>query len=87
MRNSTVFQHLKAHGQLLDAEIAAALGISLAEVQAILLSLSTRGEISMCTVTRFDQGQPVTGMLCRVLGTIPKGTPGKKPKSMMESEE
>jgi hypothetical protein len=44
-----------------------------------LSDLSARGEISRCNVTRFNDGKPVEGMLCRVAGSIPPATPGRKP--------
>ncbi|MGZ8257904.1 MAG: hypothetical protein ACXWTR_01865 [Methylotenera sp.] len=53
--------------------------ISLLNVRATLKALSERGEVSSCTVTRFSNGKPVEGMLCRVAGTIPPKAPGRKP--------
>lgn len=79
MHTTTILQYLKKHGQLLDSEIAAATGIPLAKVRFSLSELSTRGEISRCSVTRFNDGKPVEGMLCRIAGYIPPPTPGRKP--------
>ncbi len=79
MHSASILQYLKKHGQQLDSEIAAATRISLTDVRLSLSDLSTRGEISRCSVTRFDEGKPIERMLCRVAGTIPATTPGRKP--------
>lgn len=81
MQNTPVLQCLKKHGQLLDSEIAAATGIPLSQVRITLTDLSERGEISSCSVTRFNDGKLVKGTLCRVSGFIPAAAPGRKPGS------
>jgi len=79
MTTTTILQYLKKHGQLLDSEIAAATGIPLSKVRFSLADLSARGEISRCNVTRFNDGKPVEGLLCRIAGFIPPPAPGRKP--------
>jgi predicted ArsR family transcriptional regulator len=79
MHADTILQYLKKHGQHLDAEIASATGIPLKTVRLTLSDLSSHGEISLCSVTRFNDGKPVEGMLCRVAGSIPPKAPGRKP--------
>lgn len=79
MHATPILQYLKKHGQQLDLEIAAAMGISLPKVRLSLSDLSARGEISSCSVTRFNGGKTVEGMLCRVAGFIPPSAPGPKP--------
>jgi len=79
MHTTPVLDYLKKHGQQLDSEIAAATGIPLSKVRISLSDLSARGEISRCSVTRFNDGKPVEGMLCRVAGFIPPSAPGRKP--------
>ena len=79
MHSSPVLQYLKKHGQRLDSEIATDTGISLRQVRISLTDLSARGEISKCSVTRFHDGNPVKGILCRVSGYIPPAAPGRKP--------
>ena len=79
MHTAPILQHLKKHGQLLDLEIAAATGIPLSKVRSSLSDLSARGEISRCSVTRFDNGKAVEAMLCRISGYVPKPAPGRKP--------
>lgn len=74
-----ILQYLKKHGQRLDSEIASATGIPLKAVRASISDLSSRGEISRCSVTRFNDGKPVEGILCRISGSIPPSTPGRKP--------
>lgn len=81
MHTTTILQYLKKNGQHLDSEIASATGIPLQLVRVSLSSLSSRGEISHCRVTRFNDGKPVEGILCRVAGTIPPKAPGRKPGS------
>lgn len=79
MHTAPILQYLKKHGQKLDAEIAAATGIPLPKVRVSLSDLSARGEISRCSVTRFNDGKAIEGMLCRVSGFIPPSAPGPKP--------
>ena len=83
MYATPILQHLKKHGQQIDAEIAEATGIPLSKVRASLSVLSSRGEISRCSVTRFNDGKPVEGMLCRLSGTIPPKAPGRKPGTLV----
>jgi transcription initiation factor IIE alpha subunit len=51
LHTSSVFLHLKKHGQLLDSEIAAATGIALPDVHDSISKLVEQGEISRCSVT------------------------------------
>ncbi len=74
-----IMQYLKANGQRLDTEIAAAVHMPLAKVRTLLANLSAQGEISKCSVTRFNNGEKIEGMLCRVAGYIPPKAPGRKP--------
>ncbi|MSP86035.1 MAG: transcriptional regulator [Methylotenera sp.] len=81
MHATQILQYLKKHGQLADWEIASAMDMTLSNVRSSLTILSERGDISRCTVTRFLDGKPVEGMLCRVAGTIPPKAPGRKPST------
>jgi hypothetical protein len=85
MHTAPILEHLKKHGQLLDLEIAAATGIPLPKVRSSLSDLSARGEISRCSVTRFDNGKPVDAILCRISGYVPKPTPGRKTSAKKNS--
>ncbi len=80
MSTSPIFEHIKKNGQVRDAEIAMALGLGLTKVRSSLSDLSARGQISCCSVTRFDNGKSVEEILCRISGYIPPATPGRKPK-------
>jgi hypothetical protein len=75
-----ILQYLKDHGERLDAEIAAETGIPLESVCLRLSELSAQGEVIMCRTTRFIDGDRIEGMLCRVAGYVPHGSPGRKPK-------
>jgi DNA-binding Lrp family transcriptional regulator len=77
--HNPILQYLKQNGQCLDSEIAAATGIPLTTVLSSISDLSDRGEISRCSVTRYYDGKPVEGTLCRVAGFIPPAAPGRKP--------
>ena len=79
MHATPILQYLKKNGQLADWEIAAAMNIPLPKVRASLTELSERGEISRCSVTRFNNGEAIEGMLCRAAGTIPPKAPGRTP--------
>lgn len=81
MHATPILQYLKKNGQQLDLDIAAATGIPLPKVRLSLSALSAQGEISRCNVIRFNDGKAVEGMLCRIAGTIPPKTPGRKPSS------
>lgn len=79
MNTAPILQYLQRHGQQLDSDIATATGISLQKVRVSLSDLMSRGEISQCSVTRFSDGKPFEGILCRIAGSIPPSSPGRKP--------
>jgi transcription initiation factor IIE alpha subunit len=80
MNTAPVFDHIKARGQVRDAEIAKALGLSLVKVREMLPALSAAGKIFCCSVTRFQDGKRTEEILCRVSGYIPPAAPGRKSK-------
>jgi predicted ArsR family transcriptional regulator len=80
MNTSPIFEHIKKHGQVRDAEIATALGLRLTKVRTSLSELTAQGRISCCSVTCFKDGKPIEEILCRVSGYIPPAAPGRKPK-------
>jgi hypothetical protein len=82
-RLQAILQYLKEHGERLDCEIAAETGISLEEVCLSIAELSAKGEVIMCRSTRFSDGKKTEGMLCRVSGYVPHGSPGRPPKAPM----
>ncbi len=81
MNSSAILLQLKKHGQLHDWEIAKATGLDLGQVHSGLADLSRQGEISMCRVTRFHDGEPLEGFQCRLRGYIPPAAPGRKPSN------
>lgn len=74
-----IMQYLKKYGQRLDSEIAEATGIPLTKVRRSITDLSARGEVTKCSVTRFNGDEKFEGILCRVAGLIPPTSPGRKP--------
>jgi predicted ArsR family transcriptional regulator len=78
-----ILQYLKHHGERLDSEIAAATGISLANVRLSVTALSAKGDVMMCRSIRFKDGKQTEAMLCRVSGYIPPAAPGRKSKAQM----
>lgn len=79
MPTDSILLYLKKHGQLRDVEIAAGTGIALLDVRAALKELSTSGDISLCSITVYENGKPTEGMFSRIAGYFPKPTPGRKP--------
>lgn len=80
-----ILQFLKTHGEQLDTEIAAGVGISLANARAQLAELAAKGEIMSCHSTRFDsKGKKIEGLKCRLAGFIPPAAPGRKSKSQLK---
>ncbi|OGA48253.1 MAG: transcriptional regulator [Betaproteobacteria bacterium RIFCSPLOWO2_12_FULL_62_13] len=75
----TILEYLKQGGERLDSEIAAATGISLAEVRLGVTRLKDRGDVMVCRSIRYQDGKEIDGMLCRVSGYIPPKAPGRKP--------
>lgn len=85
MHAAPILDYLKKHGQRLDSEIAKATGIPLPTVRLSISDLSARGELSKCGITRFVDGKPVEGLMCRIAGTIPPKAPGRKPGSPVKN--
>ncbi len=79
MHTAPILQHLKKHGQLLDVEIASATGIPLAKIRSSLSDLSATGQITRCSVIRYEGGKAVEAMQCRISGYVPPSAPGRKP--------
>lgn len=78
MYNTLVLENIKKHGQRCDREIAQETGISLIQVRSSILALELIKAISSCSVTNFEDGVAIEGMLCRVSGYIPPAAPGRK---------
>ena len=78
-----ILQYLKKHGERLDAEIAEAMGISLANVRIHLSELAAQREIMTCHSIRFEKGKKIEGIRCRLSGYIPPVAPGRKSKAQL----
>lgn len=72
--------YLKKYGQRFDYELARDCGIRIEVARQQLAQLAERREIVMCKVTRYDDGAPVDGWLCRISGYSPPPAPGRKAK-------
>lgn len=79
-----ILQHLKTHGEQLDTEIAAAVGISLAKVRMHLTELAAQREVMIYHSIKFEKGKKIEGIRCRLAGFIPPAAPGRKPKSQLK---
>ena len=75
-----ILQHLKKHGEQLDAEIAAATGIPLADVHLHLSHLVAKGEVMACRSIKFEKDKKIDGIRCRLVGYGPLTAPGRKSK-------
>lgn len=78
MVKALVLANLKKHGQRFDREIAEDTGVSLADVRNSIVELEQGKEVSSCSVTNFENGVAIEGMLCRISGYIPPAAPGRK---------
>ncbi len=76
-----ILQHLKHHGEQLDTEIAAAIGLPVAKVRATVDDLSAKGDVIVCRSIRYQHGKPTEGVLCRLSGYTPPASPGRKAKA------
>jgi hypothetical protein len=79
-----ILQYLKTHGERLDTEISVATGIPLSEVHLYLSELAAKKEIMACHSTRFEKGNKVEGIICRIAGYIPPAAPGRKSKAQLK---
>ena len=73
-----ILQYLKKHGESLDADLAEAAGLSLAEIRIQLAELAAQGEIMAYQSTRFADGRKTEGIRCRLAGFTPPAPPGRK---------
>ncbi|MBS1217882.1 MAG: hypothetical protein H6R21_1015 [Proteobacteria bacterium] len=78
-----ILDYLKNSGERLDSEIAAATGISVANVRQRVTALQARGAVMVCRSIRYQDGKEIEGILCRVSGYIPPAAPGRKSKAQM----
>ena len=74
-----LFDCVKRHGQIIDRQLAKELGLTLDEVKVMVDQLQASNKLYTCDVINFEDGAEVKGLLCRLSGFIPKGSPGRKP--------
>ncbi len=79
-----ILQYLKTHGERLDAEIADAVGMSLAKVRIQLSEMAAKGEVMSYQSTKFENGKKIEGIRCRIAGFIPPAAPGRKSKVQLK---
>ncbi len=77
---NSILQHLKKHGESLDVEIAENAGLPLDLTRTYLEQMSANGEIMTYHSTRFESGEKIEGIRCRLAGFIPPHAPGRKAK-------
>ncbi len=75
-----ILQCLKKYGQRLDSDLASETGLPLAKVRERLAELAATGAIITCKLTRFENGERIDAMLCRMSGWVPPPAPGRKAK-------
>ncbi|HEX6004680.1 MAG TPA: hypothetical protein VFZ14_11860 [Burkholderiales bacterium] len=74
-----ILDFLKLGGERLDTEIAEATGMSLDKVRRDVSDLHARGAVMVCRSIRYQNGQELNSLLCRIAGYIPPKAPGPKP--------
>ncbi|KAF0205958.1 MAG: hypothetical protein FD173_548 [Gallionellaceae bacterium] len=79
-----ILQYLKIHGERIDIEIAAGVGISLAKVRVHLSELSAKGDVMSCHTIKFVDGKKIEGMSYRLAGFVLKAKPGAKSKVQLK---
>ena len=74
--NALILNFLKTNGEGLDADIAKALHLPVAQVKNQVSQLSSAGEVICCKVTRYVDGKKIEGISCRLSGNLP--TPARR---------
>jgi hypothetical protein len=77
--NVNILNYLKANGEQLDMDIAAALGIPMPQLKTLVDQLSASGDVICCHVTRFIDGKKIEGTSCRLSCDLPAPSRGRKP--------
>lgn len=79
-----ILDYLKKSGESLDIDIALATGLPLLKVHQQLTELTSKGEVMTCHATRYEEGEKIEVLICRLVGHGPAKRPGKKAKPMLE---
>jgi hypothetical protein len=77
--NVSILDYLKANGEQLDMDIAAALHIPMPQLRTLVEQLSASGDVICCHVTRFIDGKKIEGTSCRLSCDLPAPSRGRKP--------
>ena len=64
--NAEIVEFLRSNGEKMEAEIAVALRLPMAQIQGHLAQLSISGEVICCKVTRFSGGKTIEGTSYRL---------------------
>lgn len=83
--NALILNFLKTNGEGLDADIAKALHLPVAQVKNQVSQLSSAGEVICCKVTRYVDGKKIEGISCRLSGNLPTPARGPKPGAKREA--
>jgi hypothetical protein len=75
----SILDYLKAHGEQLDVDMAAALHIPISQIRTMVEKLSASGDIICCHVTRFIDGRKIEGTSCRLSCDLPAPSRGRRP--------
>ena len=75
----SILDYLKANGEQLDVDIAAALDIPMPRLTTLVRQLSVSGEVICCHVTRFIDNKKIEGTSCRLSCDFPMPARGRKP--------
>jgi DNA-binding Lrp family transcriptional regulator len=81
-----ILEYLKDRGEQLDADIAAATGLSLANVRLRVTDLQAKGAVMVCRSIRYRDGKAIEGLLCRISGYTPPPAPGRKSKAQIQAK-
>ncbi|WP_294249343.1 hypothetical protein [Propionivibrio sp.] len=76
---ASILKYLRANGEQLDADIALALNIPMAQLKTHVAHLSNSGDVICCKVTRFIEGKKIEGISCRLSCDLPAPARGRKP--------
>ena len=66
--SAAIIDFLQVNGEKMEAEIARALQLPIAQVQTQLAQLSRNGDVICCKVTRFLGGKKIEGTSYRLSG-------------------
>jgi hypothetical protein len=84
MSSIEILEYLKKHGESMDCDIATAINLPLAKTRALLADLISKTDVIACETIKFEKGNKIEGLSCRVSGFTPKAKPGAKSKVQLK---